>query len=160
MTRRRPPGRLWPLPIEKEVDEELAAHIELQVKRFMDGGMSEAEARAAALRRFGDVAHIRDECRGIRRKMEVDMRRAELRQELRMDAVFTIRTLRKSPAFLLVALLTIALAVGANTAIFSVVHAVLLRPLPYRHAERTVVLWNSYAPGGSSYTSVAAPEYF
>ncbi len=122
--------------------------------------MAPAEARRHALHRFGDVDRVRGECTDIRHHMETDMRRAEFFTELRQDARYAIRTLARSPLFTLVALLTMALGVGANTAVFSVVDAVLLRALPYRHADRTVVLWNSYAQVGLDHAAVSAPEYF
>ena len=74
------------------------------------------EARAAAQARFGDLEQVRGECRAIRTDMETDMRRAEFWQELRMDVEFAARALRRSPLFATVAVFTIALAIGANTA--------------------------------------------
>ena len=152
-------GRFWAVPVETEVDEELAGHLELTVKRFIEQGMNPQAARAAALQRFGDLDRVRDECRDIRHDTEADVRRTELRQEMRMDARYAIRALRKNPLFTVIALLTIAVAIGANTAIFSVVNAVLLSPLPYDHAGRTVVLWNDYAPN-LSHAAISPPEYF
>jgi len=145
---------VWSVPIEHEVDEEITAHLELQTRRYIERGMTEAEARAAALARFGDINMVRDECQGIRREMEADVRRAELLSELRQDAAFAIRTMRASPLFTAVVFITIAIGVGANTAIFSVVDAVLLRSLPYQHADRTYLLWNGNADN-ASHTSVA-----
>jgi len=152
-------GRFWAVPVEMEVDEELAAHLELTVRRFIEQGMDPQAARAAALQRFGDLDRVRDECRDIRHDSEANVRRTELRQELRMDAWYALRALRKNPLFTAIAVLTIAVAIGANTAIFSVVNAVLLSPLPYDHAGRTVVLWNDYAPG-LSHAAISPPEYF
>lgn len=150
----------FPVSIEREIADELGAHLELQTRRYMDAGMSEADARAAARARFGDVDRVRDECRGIRTDMETDMRRMELWQDLRMDVAFALRTLRRSPLFAIVAVLTIGLAIGANTVIFSAVDTVLLRPLPYRFADRAEMAWNSNAQSTLSRTAVAVPEYF
>jgi len=150
----------FPVSIEREIAEELRAHIELQTRRYMAEGMSETEARTAARERFGDVERVRAECKDIRDDMEAKMERVELRQELRMDLSFTLRTLRRSPLFTTVAIGTIALAVGANTAIFSVLNAVLLRSLPYRHADRVAMIWNSYSRTSVSHTAIAVPEYF
>jgi putative ABC transport system permease protein len=150
----------FPISAEREIADELRAHIELQTRRYMAEGMSEIDARTAARVRFGDVERVRAECKDIRDDMEVKMERAELRQELRMDVAFTLRTLRRSPLFTTVAIATIALAVGANTAIFSVLNAVLLRSLPYRHADRVEMIWNSYSRTTVSHTAVAVPEYF
>ena len=158
--RRRLRRVFFPVSIEREIADELRAHIELQTRRYVAEGMSEAEARTAARERFGDVERVRAECKDIRDDMEARMERAELRQELRMDVAFTLRTLRRSPLFTTVAVATIALAVGANTAIFSVLNAVLLRSLPYRHADRVAMIWNSYSRTTVSHTAVAVPEYF
>ncbi len=158
MNRRR--RSFWPVSIDREVDDEIAAHIALQTRRYMDAGMSETDARRAATARFGDVDQIRDELHHIRTNMETDMQRAELRQEMRMDAEFAVRTLRRSPLFAAVAVFTIAIAIGANTAIFSVLNAVLLKSLPYRHAERTEMIWNQNGDGAENQTAVSIPEYF
>jgi predicted permease len=148
----------WPVSVEREIADELSAHLELQTRRFIAAGMSEADARAAARMRFGDVDRVRDECRDIRTQMETDMRRAELVEDLRLDARFAIRTLRRAPLFTTVAVITIALGVGANTAIFSVLEAVLLRPLPYRFADRVEMIWNGNTESAAR-TAVAVPEY-
>jgi putative ABC transport system permease protein len=158
MNRRR--RSFWPVSIDREVDDEIAAHIALQTRRYMDAGMSEADARRAATARFGDVDQIRDELHHIRTDMETDMRRAELREEMRMDAEFAVRTLRRSPLFAAVAVFTIAVAIGANTAIFSVLNAVLLKSLPYRHADRVEMIWNQNGDGIENQTAVSIPEYF
>jgi putative ABC transport system permease protein len=151
---------VWPVSIDTEITEELAAHIELQTRRYIAAGMSEHDAIAAARERFGSIDVIRDECRVIRNDMETDMRRAELRQELRMDAEYTVRMLRRNPLFTFVGVVTMALGIGANTAIFSVLNAVLLRSLPYRFADRTMVVWNNNSRSTLALTAVAAPEYF
>ena len=77
-----------------------------------------------------------------------------------MDVEFAFRTLGRSPLFAAVAVVTMALAIGANTAIFSVLDAVLLRDLPYRHADRIEMVWNTNAQSAVSRTAVAPPEYF
>src|SRR4051812_27592252 len=128
----------WRVPVETEVNEELEAHIELQTRRYIREGLSPDEARTRAIDRFGDASAIRHQCTDIRQDMETDMKRSEFREELRQDAVFALRGFRRAPLFTLVALVTIAIGVGANTAIFSVVNTVLLRPLPYPNADRIV----------------------
>jgi putative ABC transport system permease protein len=163
MTRRKPTRRLrtlfWKIPVEQEVDEEIAHHLEMQTRRYIDAGMEPAAARAEALRRFGDPEKARDECRVIGHRMEVEMRRAELRHELRQDAGFALRLLRHNPLFTTIALITLAVGIGANTAIFSVVKAVLLQPLPYRHAERVVVIWNRYEKTDLKRAAIAPAEF-
>ena len=150
----------WRVPVEKEVTEEIEAHIELQTARYIREGLSPEAARAKATARFGDRGMVADECRDIRNDMENDMRRSELREDLRQDAVFALRGFRRAPLFTLVALVTIAIGVGANTAIFSVVNTVLLRPLPYPNAERNVTIFNSYGNELFDRTAVAGGELF
>ncbi len=163
MTSGKPRRRLrtlfWKVPVEQEVDEEIAFHLEMQARRYLAEGMPPDAAREAALRRFGDPTGVRVECRAIGKKMEVEMRRAELRHELRQDAGFALRLLRNNPLFTTIALITLAVGVGANTAIFSVVKAVLLQALPYRHAERAVVIWNSYEQAGLEHAAIAPAEF-
>ena len=73
------------------------------------------------------------------------------------DVRFAVRLLAKNPGFSLVAVATLALGIGANTAMFSVIHAVLLRPLPYLQAERLTTIWNDYGSGGQSLPAVSPP---
>ena len=80
---------LWGIPVEQEVDEEIASHIEMQTRRYIAAGMEPAAAREEALRRFGDPERVRKECRAIGKEMEVEMRRAELRHELGQDVKWT-----------------------------------------------------------------------
>lgn len=150
----------WRVPVQTEVDEEIAAHIELQTRRYIKEGMSPEDAREKAVARFGDPAGVREQMTDIRQDMEQDMRRSEFRDELRQDVLFALRGFRRAPLFTLVALVTIAIGVGANTAIFSVVNTVLLQPLPYANAERGVVLFNAYDQEGLERTAVAGAELF
>ncbi len=161
MTRRKRRLRtlFWKIPVEQEVDEEIAHHLEMQTRRYVDAGMEPAAAREEALRRFGDPEKTRAECRAIGHRMEGEMRRAELRHELRQDAGFALRLLRHNPLFTTIVLITLAVGIGANTAIFSVVKAVLLQPLPYRHAERAIVIWNSYAQAELEHAAIAPAEF-
>src|SRR5689334_16952271 len=114
-------------------------------------GMSEAEARRAALERFGDVRRARRECRAIGHQREQRMRIVQYVSELRQDAAFAIRQMAAAPAFTAIAVATLALGIGATTAIFSTVNTVVLRPLPVPHPERIVQVmevWRDQGRGG------------
>ncbi|HXH48346.1 MAG TPA: ABC transporter permease [Terriglobia bacterium] len=116
---------------EQEMDDELRFHLEKQTEQNIARGMSEEEARFAALRTFGNVGHVKEECR--------DTWGARFIQELAADFRYGLRQLRRNPGFTVVAVLTLALGIGANAAIFSVLYRNLIRPLPYPNADRLVM---------------------
>ncbi|HEX8687061.1 MAG TPA: permease prefix domain 1-containing protein, partial [Pyrinomonadaceae bacterium] len=135
LTRTRLRGLLRKKSVEREMEEELRFHLRMRAEENVRRGMTPDEAERAALRSFGQWARVKENCR--------DFKGGGLVEVLLQDVKFGARTLRKNPGFTLVAVLTLALGIGANTAIFSVVEAVLLRALPYRDAERVVVLWEN-----------------
>src|ERR1051326_8264672 len=109
----------WRVPVADEVDSELAFHVEMRTREYIGRGMDPAAARAAAIARFGNIAHVNDECRAIGTQRDRDMKRIEYLQELAHDIRFATRQLFKTPVFALIAVLTLALGIGATTAIFS-----------------------------------------
>jgi predicted permease len=119
--------------VETELDRELRFHFDQQVQENIARGMPPDEARHAALRTLGGLAQIQEECR--------DMRRTNQLETIWNDLRYAVRILSRAPGFTIVIVLTLALSIGANSAIFSVIEGVLLRPLPFAHPERIVRLF-------------------
>lgn len=144
---RRLRSRFWRASVEDEVDGELAFHVEMRAQELEARGMGRREARDAALGRFGDINRVNAACRSIGRGRDRDMRRTEYLSELTQDLTFAVRQLLASPGFTLVALLTLALGIGATAAIFSAVQAVVLRPLPLPDPSRLLAIYSAWPNG-------------
>ncbi|MBW3533687.1 MAG: ABC transporter permease [Gemmatimonadetes bacterium] len=143
---RRVRALLFPPPVEVEVDEELEHHVRMRARDLVAEGWDEDAARREALRRFGDLERVRTTCRKLGSEREARMRWDALWSETVRDVAHGIRQVGRRPGFAAVAVLTLALGIGANTAVFSVVRGVLLRPLPYAEPDRLVSLWTRYLP--------------
>src|SRR5690242_4300332 len=133
---------LWRVPIDQEVDDEIAFHIELRTRELIERGVDPNTAREIVLARVGDVSRLKRTCVDLGRKRDREMRITQWVEELRDDVTGAFRQMRASPAFTTVAALTLALGIGANSAIFALGDATFLRPLPFTSpADRLVMLW-------------------
>ena len=144
----------------RDVEREIDLHIELRAREFEAAGMNRDDARKAALAAFGDRAAVAHEVTEIRQSTVRERQRHEWLDELRMDLVVGARMLRRAPSFTLVALLTLAIGIGANTAIFGVLRSVLLRPLPYSEPEQLVQVWTDHRAVGRAEPEWLAPPEF
>ena len=137
-------GLLFRAEPKAEVDEELAFHLEERMRAYVERGMDPDAARAAALERLGDLRRVRSDCT----ELLSEERRAEARRDrlsdLRQDLRFAVRYAVRAPLFSFLAVLTLALGIGANSAVFGVLKSVLLDPLPYGDAERLVRIYGHF----------------
>jgi predicted permease len=126
--------------IAGEVDDELAFHVEMRTHKLIAAGMPADAARHEALRQFGNLHQVHQSCVTLDEQRERTMKRIRWADELHQDAGFAVRALRRNPAFAMVAVLTLALGIGANTAIFTLIDAVMLRPIPVAAPHQLVAI--------------------
>ena len=124
--------------VEDEVDDEFAFHVDMTMQMLVARGMTSTDARAEAVRRFGDIAVVAAECQRFGRQRDRSRSRAEYMSELKQDIAFAFRQLRRSPGFAITAVVTLALGIGATAAVFSALYAVVLRPMPFATPDRIV----------------------
>ncbi len=161
---RQPPAwrryvRFWGPNVEADVDDELRFHLDMRARDYEARGLASDDARRAAAERFGDVQGIGGALRTHDRRRERGRQRQEYMSDLTNDIRYGLRAFVRAPAFTTVALLTIALGIGATTAIYSVVNAVILRPLPYPESDRLVQMWMDNRRTGLKEDLHAWPNY-
>lgn len=144
-------GTFHPDSVERDLGDELHTHLDMLAEEYVRRGMNAGEARRQAALRLGNDSRIHEE---IRRQAGLPF--LEL---LVQDLRFGLRMLRKSPGFAAIAVVTLALGIGANTAIFSVVNGVLLRPLPYEDPGRLINLFNTAPSRGLDYFGASPPDF-
>jgi putative ABC transport system permease protein len=149
--RRRLLGPMWRSRFERDMSDEMSHHVSLEAADRLAAGLTEVEARRLALRDFGGVERWKEEARAARGFGGWDA--------LWQDARYAVRALRRSPGFATVAVTTLAVGIGATTAVFGVMNGLLLRPLGYREPDRIVQLL-SYDADGSGRGTISAPDYY
>jgi predicted permease len=138
--------RFWRPDVDADVDDELHFHLEMRTEELVARGWGTEAARAQALAEFGDVATVRTALREIDHRLAERRGHMEWLDALARDLRFAVRRLRRQPGFAVPAAATLGLGIGATAAIFALVHAVLLRPLPYHEPDRLVAV-HHVAPG-------------
>jgi predicted permease len=150
--------------VEREVDDELAFHLEMRTQRLIAAGLSPEAARREALRQFGDIQTVRQDCVTMDQQRERAMKRAFTAGEIQQDIVYAFRTLRRNIGFTAVIVFALALGIGANTAIFTLINAVMVRTLPVPDPETLVAVGrttrvNSLSMGAPATDLLSYPLY-
>lgn len=144
--------------VRADVDDELEFHIEMIAARHIANGVSPDHARARALEEFGDLAGARHQCEAIDKQRQRRHEWSEMLDSILKDVRFSVRALRRSPGMAAAIVLTLALGLGASTAIFGIVRGVLLRPLPYADPDRLVRVYER-SPRGDDRNVVSAGNF-
>jgi putative ABC transport system permease protein len=148
---------LWKVSVKEEVDLELDFHVEMRTRELIARGMSPDRARRAALARLGPVGELKRECRRIANGRDRQLRFLDWWCDLKGDLAFALRLMRRNPLLSAAVALTLALGIAANTIVFSVANAVLLRPLPWPEPDQLVRI-NELTPNGDRF-SISDPNF-
>src|SRR5688572_15535755 len=150
--------RLRGMDVRADVNDELEFHVEMIAARLVAGGLSPDAARVRAQEEFGDIERARQLCESIGTGQARRHEWAELFDSVGKDVRFAVRTLLRAPGFTAAIVLTLALGIGASTAIFSIVRGVLLRPLPYAEPDRLVRIWE-VSPRGDDHNVASGGNF-
>jgi predicted permease len=153
----RPERRFGRRDVRRDVEDEIRFHLAMREEDYRGEGRSDEEAREAARLKFGDLRAVRANCLEIGKQWERRKQRASMWTDFWHDLVYGFRTFRRAPGFAALAVITLSLGIAASTAIFSVASAVLLRPLPYRDADRLAFVWSG---GGRQPLDTLTPGRF
>src|SRR5256885_1105027 len=138
--------------LERDLDDELRSHVEMRTADYVASGMADDDARYEARRKFGNIALAKEDARGV------DI--VKWIETTAQDLAYAARMLRRSPGFTAAAILTLTLGIGANVATFTVVHAVLLNPLPFRSPEQLVRVYDDLRGSNSQDVGMSIPEFW
>ncbi|MEO7995909.1 MAG: ABC transporter permease [Gemmatimonadaceae bacterium] len=136
--------------VQRDVDEEMEFHLAMRTQKLAKSGLSPQAAREEALKQFGDFTTVRTECIAINREHHRAMNRVNRLQDLKQDIVYGIRSLGNNKSFAAITVLILALGIGANTAMFSLIDVMILRSLPVPHAEQLITIGNPDRVGSVS----------
>src|SRR5262249_44695731 len=137
--------------VDRDLDDELMAHLEAAAAEYEATGLSRGAALLAARRDFGAVTQVMEECREVQRMPWL--------ANIGRDGAFAWRLLKRWPGFAVAAIVTLALGLGANTAIYSVIRGVLLRPSPLPSLSRLVMLWETDRSSGTAHEPASVPDF-
>src|SRR5690348_9368417 len=162
----RPPAwrrylRFWGRDPARDLDDELRFHLAARYDEYVASGMTADDARTEVARRFGDIETVRRACADIETQWQRERSMADIARTGIMDLRYAVRQLRRNSSLSAVAILSFALGIGANTAIFSVVDAVLFRALPFPAADRLVLVGEGLPRvSDQNFGEIAAPEFY
>ena len=149
----------WGRDIDNDLEDEIRFHIEMRRQEFTDAGLSPDAAREATQQVFGDVEIVREQCRSIDQEQERIVQRTDYLDQFKQDCLYGLRQIQRRPGLALLTVLTLALGIGANAAVFSVVHGVVLSPLPYDDPERLVMIWTDNMGQERPEYPLSLPDY-
>jgi len=147
------------LPVDESVEREVQAYMEMCVEDLVAEGWDPEDAMQEAIRRFGNPDRISSESKEIAKSSDRKLRLSRIVDEIRQDTIYALRTLWKAPGFAAVAVLILAIGIGANVAIFSMLKGIILRPMPFPDPDRIVAVWET-EKGRRWYQPFTSPDYY